>query len=118
MYSPTDHYWDNGADVFSSARQARVPYSDPAYTAWLAAGNTATRDPGNADLRDLLSPYGVGLSPAETAKLATINAFVQRPDLVVRLLARLLRRLRANGTITAGQLADLLATDAQSDPSA
>lgn len=44
-YTPLDWYWDNGTDVFSSARQARVPYSDPAYIAWTEAGNAATRDP-------------------------------------------------------------------------
>lgn len=69
-YTPHDWYWDNGSDVFSSARQARVPYSDAAYVAWLAAGNVPTRDPGPTELRAVLEPYGIGLTPAETAAIA------------------------------------------------
>lgn len=74
MYDPYDHYWDNGTDVFSSKTQTRVPYSNADYQAWLARGNTPTKDPGNGLLRDVLLPYDLGLTPAETATFADDKA--------------------------------------------
>jgi hypothetical protein len=65
-YNPRDWYWDNGTDVFSSKTQTRVPYSDAEYQAWLARGNVATKDPGDDLLREVLLPYEIGLTPAET----------------------------------------------------
>lgn len=73
-YNPYDWYWDNGTDVFSSKTQTRVPYSNAEYQAWLARGNVPTKDPGNGLLRDVLAPYDIGLTPAETAALAQSHA--------------------------------------------
>lgn len=75
-FTPYDWYWDNGSTVFSSKTQTRVAYSDPAYQAWLARGNTPTKDPGDAELREVLKVYEIGLTPAETAAFT-----VQHTDL-------------------------------------
>jgi hypothetical protein len=74
MYDPRDWYWDNGSDVFSSKTQTRVPYSNAAYIAWLARGNVPTRDPGDAELREVLRIYEIGLTPAETAAFVEDHA--------------------------------------------
>lgn len=116
MVDIADHYWSNGTDVFGSRLQTRVPYADPAYQSWLAAGNLPTRDPGPAELRQLLSPYGIGLSPAETTKLQKFQRFAANPSLLARVVVRLIRLLVSKGTITAGEANGLLNTDEQTDP--
>ncbi|MFG1414056.1 DUF4376 domain-containing protein [Xanthobacter sp. VTT E-85241] len=71
MYNPRDWYW-LGADgrLYSSAAGSVVALDTPAYLAWIAAGNVATRWPRDeagaqtdAALRDVLAPYGLSLSP-------------------------------------------------------
>jgi hypothetical protein len=76
-YNPRDWYWDNGTDVFSSKTQTRVPYSDAEYQAWLARGNVATKDPGEAELREVLAVYEIGLTPAETAQFSAAHVDMQ-----------------------------------------
>jgi hypothetical protein len=117
-YSPYDWYWDNGTDVFSSARRQRVAYSDKAYQDWLAAGGVPTKDPGPAELREVLAPYGLGLTAAETTKLQRYDRLRERPWLLAKALARLLRLLARKGLITAAEANAILDTDEQSDPDA
>jgi hypothetical protein len=87
-YTPHDWYWNNGTDVFSSRRSIRVPYADAEYQAWLALGGVATRDPGPAELREVLAHYGRGLTPGETAKLQKLQRFVGKPHLLAKVNAR------------------------------
>lgn len=73
-YTPADWYWrrDDGA-IFASARQAIVDEAEGGYAAFVADGNQATRWPvddagqqTDAALRDVLAPYGLALTRAET----------------------------------------------------
>ncbi|WP_316171281.1 DUF4376 domain-containing protein [Bradyrhizobium sp. SZCCHNRI1058] len=66
-YDPTDWYWRaSDGRVLSSAARAMVAANDPAYLAWLAAGNRATPWPVDAAgaqttaaLQDVLTPFDV-----------------------------------------------------------
>jgi hypothetical protein len=114
-----DWYWLDapGGRAFSSARQAWVgPAADAGYLAFLAAGNVPTPHPGDAALRQLLAPYGLGLSPQETARLQVFQALASEPWRLARAFARLLRLCVQKGVLTQAQALDLLATDEQSDP--
>lgn len=115
-YDPADWYWDNGTQLFSSARQAAVPYADAAYQAWRARGNAPTRHPGDVALRAVLAPFGAGLSPQETAKLQAFQGLATDPWRMARAYARLVMLLVTKGVLTRAQALDLLATDEQSDP--
>ena len=72
-YDPRDWYWVVGftsADhpstidfeaepAWSSRTGGHVPAEDPDYAAWRAAGGTATRIADEAELADVLAPYGL-----------------------------------------------------------
>ena len=103
-----DHYWDNGIGVFSSKRQQLVDYGDAEYQTWLAAGGLLSKHPGDALLRGVLAPYGIGLTPTETTKLQAFQKLVERPHLLARAMRRLLLRLIATGTLTQAQAASVL----------
>ena len=89
IYNPYDWYWDNGTGVFSSASQTVVPYTNPAYVAWLGLGNTPTRHHGDANLRDVLEPYGLGVTPAETTALRVGRYLHKHPSKAFMLISAL-----------------------------
>lgn len=66
-FIPADWYWVvNGstARVYSSKVGDYVDISDPAYTAWLAAGGVPSRSVSEAELGEVLAAYS--LRPAAT----------------------------------------------------
>lgn len=62
-YDPRDWYWldEAAGEVYSSRRQALVPTTDMGYRDFIADGTTPTRHPGDAELAEVLRPYGVAL---------------------------------------------------------
>ena len=74
-YNPFDWYWLSGdGRTYSSARQAKVQKDDAAYLDWIRDGSLPTPWPSDetgsqtdASLQDVLSPYGLRVSPAKPA---------------------------------------------------
>jgi hypothetical protein len=97
-----NQYWDNGTDVFSSASFTRVPYTNAAYVAWLAAGNTALPDPGVAALRTLLNVAGLGRRglPAINAAIFALSASQQANVLIDLFSAQVGTTISGQKTIT------------------
>jgi hypothetical protein len=62
VYNPQNWYWSvvgSSTQVFSSAAGDYVPVGNATYQAWLAAGNTPTPIDTEANLGQVLAPYGV-----------------------------------------------------------
>jgi hypothetical protein len=127
---PLDCYWIRPGGVFSSKTQTVVAVNNAIYLAWVAAGGYTRPDPGDAALRELLAPYGLGITVAETAKLALLHQLAQKPYLLAKILKRfgkivddLLLVLATPGAISAAnrnalrtRLQALLETNEQTDP--
>jgi hypothetical protein len=67
-YNVRDWYWfvgDDRSHVFASGRGAFVPVSDPAYQAHVAAGNLTNFFPGQDELLDVMTRYGVVFHPSQ-----------------------------------------------------
>lgn len=113
-YNPFEWYWDNGTAVFSSKTQSVVPYNNAAYVAWLAMGGLPTKHPGDAELRNVLAVYGLGLTPAETATVERTKAEAMVADLKAqnKLLRAALLTMGDEINILRGVLRDLKANTA------
>jgi hypothetical protein len=98
-YNPRNWYWLVGADadrVYSSAIGNFVPIANADYTAWLSAGNLATRIGSEADLGEVLAAYQLrpeaanvldGYQDAHSRKLTL--------EIVAKVLFNLVNEVRA-----------------------
>lgn len=79
MYNPYDWYWlKQDGTVYSSARQRTYAQSNTDYKTWLGVNSMPTPYPkdasGNesdAEMSDVLSPYGIRFSPESAADAKT-----------------------------------------------
>lgn len=72
LYAPSNWYWIVNGDetkVYSSATGDYVPVSDEAYQEWLADGTLPTRIANEAELSDVLRPYGLNGPYASAAEV-------------------------------------------------
>ena len=83
MPPAADAYWFVAGDttrVWSSARAAYVPVTDPAYLAWLADGNVTIEVVSEDELSKTLNDLGLGhLAPIDlTLPGRNYNALIRR----------------------------------------
>lgn len=114
-FNPLDWYWVvNGAteEVYASKSGGFVSVNNPAYVAWLAAGDRPTRIASEAELGEVLAAYSV--RPVAASVLDGYQD-TQSRQLTLQVVAKVLlwcvneiRTLKGQQTITGAQFRNFI----------